>query len=133
MIQKNALKDPCGYSFPGESPFSEHESQVYRDFVLGKQENLSFVVNMHSNGNAFIYPFNGRNENDIEKRRPGIFGVYTQIANEAPFPAGTQKGTAKQLMGITIGGDQDDWTLATTGIPSVTSEIGNVDQFTDEW
>jgi hypothetical protein len=29
-------------------------------------------------------------------------------------------------MGITIGGDQDDWTLGELGIPSVTSEIGYV-------
>lgn len=36
-------------------------------------------------------------------------------------------------MGIAIGGDQDDWTLATLGIPSVTAEIGYVGQFKDEW
>jgi hypothetical protein len=36
------------------------------------------------------------------------------------------KGTSKELMGITIGGDQDDWTLGELGIPSVTSEIGYV-------
>ena len=36
-------------------------------------------------------------------------------------------------MGITVGGDQDDWTLAELGIPSVTAEIGNADNFVDEW
>lgn len=36
-------------------------------------------------------------------------------------------------MGITIGGDQDDWTLGELGIPSVTAEVGNVVQFKDEW
>lgn len=71
-------------------PFSEPETQAYRDFVLSKQENgLSFVINMHSNGDAFIYPFNGRNENDIEKRRPGILEIYKKISNEAPFAKGT--------------------------------------------
>lgn len=46
---------------------------------------------------------------------------------------GTKTGNSKQVMGITVGGDQDDWTLDKTGIPSVTAEIGNADQFIDEW
>ena len=36
-------------------------------------------------------------------------------------------------MGQAIGGDQDDWTLAELGIPSVTAEVGFVGQFIDEW
>ena len=47
---------------------------------------MSFVINMHSNGNAFIYPFNGRQKNDIEERRPGIMNIFSQISKEAPFP-----------------------------------------------
>ena len=46
---------------------------------------------------------------------------------------GTLKGTSKQVMGITVGGDQDDWTLAATGVPSVTAELGDPDQFINEW
>ena len=72
LIQKKAMNDPCSYNFPGTVPFSEPETIAYRDFVLSKKDKLSFVINMHSNGNAFIYPFNGRNKNDIEIRRPGI-------------------------------------------------------------
>ena len=36
-------------------------------------------------------------------------------------------------MGQAIGGDQDDWALAELGIPSVTTEVGFVGQFKDEW
>ena len=43
------------------------------------------------------------------------------------------KGTSKEVMGIAIGGDQDDWTLDALGIPSVTAEVGYVGQFIDEW
>ena len=43
------------------------------------------------------------------------------------------KGTSKEVMGQAIGGDQDDWTLAQLGIPSVTTEVGYVGQFLDEW
>jgi hypothetical protein len=43
------------------------------------------------------------------------------------------KGTSKEVMGIAIGGDQDDWTLGELGIPSATAEVGFVGQFIDEW
>lgn len=43
---------------------------------------------MHSNGNAFIYPFNGVAENDADQRRPGVLPIFKKIAKEAPFPPG---------------------------------------------
>jgi hypothetical protein len=125
--------DPCDYNFPGSEPFSEPETKAFRDFLVQNKDDLSFVINMHSNGNSFIYPFNGRDNNDIEERRPGILNIFTQISKEAPFAEGTEKGTSKKVMGITVGGDQDDWTLAELGIPSVTAEIGKEDNFIDEW
>lgn len=94
---------------------------------------MAFVINIHSNGNSFIYPFNGRQTNDIEERRPGILPIFTQISQDAPFPDGTFKGTSKEVMGLALGGDQDDWTLGELGIPSVTAEVGYQGQFIDEW
>lgn len=88
---------------------------------------------MHSNGNAFIWPFNGVEKNDIEARRPGIMSIFEKIKKEAPFPWGEQFGNAYETMAETVGGDQDDWTTQALGIPSVTSEIGYVGQFIDEW
>ena len=85
---------------------------------------MKFVLNIHSLGNAFIYPFNGRPENDIESRRPGMLKIFETISRKAPFPDHTMKGTSKNVMGETIGGDQDDWTVAELGIPSATAEIG---------
>jgi len=43
------------------------------------------------------------------------------------------KGTSKEVMGLALGGDQDDWTLDTLGIPSITAELGFTGQFDDEW
>ena len=56
---------------------------------------MSFVINMHSYGNSFIYPFNGRDKNDIEERRPGILKIFTDIEKEADFPNSEEKGTSK--------------------------------------
>ena len=88
---------------------------------------------MHSNGNAFIWPYNGVKENDIEQRNPGIMSIFQQIKKEAPFPFGEQFGNSYATMAETVGGDQDDWTLSALGIPSATSEIGYTGQFVDEW
>ena len=43
------------------------------------------------------------------------------------------KGTSKEVMGLALGGDQDDWTLDVLGVPSVTAELGFVGQFIEEW
>jgi hypothetical protein len=68
--------DPCAYNFAGKKPFSEAETVNYKNFLTSKKNELAFVINVHSNGNAFIYPFNGRKTNDIEQRRPGILGIF---------------------------------------------------------
>ena len=68
--------DPCDYNFPGNTPFSEPETRAYKEFLTNNKNDLAFVINMHSNGNAFIYPFNGRDTNDIEERRPGILNIF---------------------------------------------------------
>ena len=73
----------------------------------------------------FIYPFNGRTPNDIEKRRPGTLAIFESIAENAKF-AGVLSGTSKDVLGYTIGGDADDWALDKFGILSVTYEIGMV-------
>jgi hypothetical protein len=52
--------DPCAYNFAGSKPFSEAETVNFKNFLTEKKNELAFVINVHSNGNAFIYPFNGR-------------------------------------------------------------------------
>ena len=83
---------------------------AFRDFLTQKQKEIDFVINTHSNGNAFIYPFNGKS-NHIKESRPSILPIFTEIASKAPFPDGELTGTSKIVMDQYIGGDQDDWTL----------------------
>lgn len=78
--------DPCGESYKGASAFSEKETQALRDFIDAKQQDLRFVINLHSNGNSYIYPYNGRVENDIVTRNPGKLEIFQEIASEAKFP-----------------------------------------------
>lgn len=62
--------DPCGECYRGPEPFSEPETRAIRDFLQANKDSVKFVYNFHSNGNMWIYPFNGRNPNDIVDRAP---------------------------------------------------------------
>lgn len=72
---ESAAANPCSEFFPGPHGFSEKETQAMRDFLASKKEELRFVVNFHSNGNSFMWPFNGRQNNDIESRAPGVLSI----------------------------------------------------------
>lgn len=61
----------CGDFWPGSEPFSEPESRGMRDFVGKHKNEIKFIINCHTSGNDFIWPYNGREPNDIEKRSPG--------------------------------------------------------------
>lgn len=105
-----------------------------KKFIEDNREQLKFVINFHSNGNSWIYPYNGRPVNDIEKRNPGMLKMFQEIATQATFPRGNQhQGNSQTIIGDQIGGDMDDWVLATFNIPSVTGELGNQDDFIEEW
>lgn len=69
-------KNPCSTNFPGTQALSEPETKAFSSFLTAHQKELAFIINIHSNGNAFIYPFNGRQKNDIEERRPGILKIF---------------------------------------------------------
>ena len=66
----------CGDYWPGDGPFSEPESRAIRDFVGSHKQELKFVINCHTSGNEFIWPYNGRDHNDIEQRSPGYLAIF---------------------------------------------------------
>lgn len=73
--EKNAT-EICGDFWPGSEAFSEPESRGLRDFVAANRNELKFVINCHTSGNEFIWPFNGREPNDIETRSPGYLAIF---------------------------------------------------------
>jgi hypothetical protein len=95
-----------------------------RDFLSLKKDELRFVVNFHSNGNSFMWPFNGRSPNDIETRAPGVLSIVQDVVGNAKFPKDLKTGNAYDVIREKVGGDADDYITGTYGIPSVTSEIG---------
>lgn len=68
--------DPCSECYRGSKAFSEPETRAIRDFLVAHKDEIKFVYNFHSFGNSWIYPYNGRGENDIEKRSPGALAIF---------------------------------------------------------
>ena len=123
----------CGDYWPGAEAFSEPESRALRDFVASHKNELKFVINCHTSGNEFIWPYNGREPNDIEGRNPGYIAIFQDIAKNAPFPDGVLKGNSYEVIGDVMGGDCDDFIMSAYGIPSVTSEMGYFGQYIKDW
>ena len=68
--------DPCGECYRGPYAFSEPETRALRDFLFAHKKEIKFVVNFHSYGNQWIYPYNGKADNDIAKRNPQALAVF---------------------------------------------------------
>lgn len=82
----------------------------------------------------WIIPFNGKAINDIEMRKPGMHEIFLEIEKNGNFPKNVRMGgNSYSIIGDSIGGDMDDWVSDTFGIPSITSELGNDEQFKDNW
>jgi hypothetical protein len=126
-------QNPCSEFYAGMEPFSEPETKAMQAFMDKNSDKIKFVINFHSNGNSFMWPFNGREINDIESRAPGVLSVMKDIVSHAQFPEGVKTGNAYDVIHSTVGGDADDYVTATYGIPSVTSELGNMNQFVNDF
>lgn len=69
----------CGEYWSGTGAFSEPETQAIRDFISANKQTLKFVINIHTSGQEFIWPFNGRQPNDINTRAPGYLEMFEDI------------------------------------------------------
>lgn len=64
---EDACADPCGECYRGKSAFSEPETRAVRDFLIAHKNEVKFVSNFHSYGNMWIYPYNGKKKNTLQK------------------------------------------------------------------
>jgi hypothetical protein len=56
----------CGDFWLGDTPFSEPETKDMKDFVVKNKNKLKFIIKYHTSGKEFIWPFDGREPNDIK-------------------------------------------------------------------
>jgi murein tripeptide amidase MpaA len=114
--------DPSSNTYRGTAPFSEPETQAYRDFVNNRhfKTNLSY----HTYSNVLIYPF-GYEENLLTPDSV-LFDEYAALLtrdNQYPY------GTVNQTIGYVANGGTFDWMYgeqnSKSKVFSMTPEVGS--------
>ncbi len=111
--------DPCGATYRGDDPFSEPETQVVRDFVLG--HDFQTVFNYHSYGNLLIKPF-GYDESVALPTPDGE--IYAQMGPDLVRENDYLFGTGTETVGYIVNGDAVDYMYGGLGIINFTPEVG---------
>ena len=72
-LDENRKEEVCEEYWPGSSPFSEPESVALRQFVKDYKGQLKFIINVHTSGQDFIWPFNGRDSSYLQVKAPKYY------------------------------------------------------------
>ena len=120
----NIGSSPSGSAetYRGTGPFSEPETQAIRDFSL--QHAFQVVLNYHSFGDVFIYPFGyAPNVYTPDSAQFTDYGRWLTRADRYTF------GTCNQVLGYVSNGDANDWQYSTVQGPkpkafTFTPEVG---------
>ena len=67
------------------------------------------VLNFHSYGNDFIYPYSGSNINTLGHDKPEIKQRFDEIIQEGNFSQDTHFGWSMDVLKKRIGGCASDW------------------------
>lgn len=70
--------DICDETYPGESEFSEKETQHLRDFLLSIKDKLSIYLTFHSYGQFLMFPY-GDDDEELDNRMEHVIYKITFI------------------------------------------------------
>ena len=112
--------------YRGESPFSENETQIIRDFALEKKFILSIAYHSSRSGNVseqIIYPWmwdGGKSSPDY----PVISSLAMGISNLIPTETGVEFANYITVAGVSRKGNAHDWFYTETGCLQFLIEVG---------
>lgn len=104
---------PSSDTYRGTAPFSEPETKVVRDFVVGKK--FRTALNYHTYSNLLIYPWGYKDVLADPK--------FKTMAVEMTKINGYSYGTAQGLL-YAVRGDSDDWFFQEAKVYAMTPEVG---------
>ena len=110
--------DGCNETYRGNSPFSEPETQVVRDFV--ENHNFPIALNYHSYSNLLIYPLGYEYENNVPQ---SDLDIFIEFGEDMVQYNGYELGTGPDLL-YPVNGEACDWMYGVHGIFAYTPEIG---------
>lgn len=91
---------PGDETYRGDAPFSEPETEAMRQFIIGRHFNI--VMNFHSFGNYFLYPWGYYNGFTPDQ------SLFAVIGDSATAENSYAPGTPWQLL-YNTNGDANDW------------------------
>jgi len=108
---ENAVSDPSSPVYRGPAPFSEPETQAFRDLVL--DHNFTHAISFHSGLEFIIYPWGCTADPTPDDAR------FMEIAQDlSSITGGTQYDSPTVMYGI-----WDDWMYGEAGVLALTCEI----------
>ena len=120
----------CDEAYRGKSPFSEPETQAYRDFVVSHND-IVIAVNYHTWGNLVITPYNylsveeSKQKMQNDKAHQVLLKYYEEFQHEAMYPEGFVFGNGMKTIKYTANGDCSDWLFGERRILAFSPELGN--------
>ena len=118
-----ASMNSCSETFRGKEAFSEIETQVLRDTVMGIKDNCKFYLTLHSYGNYLLYPWGWTSD------LPETWKEIDEIAQIGAKAIASKTGTKYKIGSSTnvlyaAAGGSDDYMFAVPKIPiSITMEL----------
>lgn len=128
--------DPCQEDFRGSRPFSEPETQTIKRFV-DEHPHIVTGINMHTYGNAWIFPFNfvhdSRNQL-LRQRKPKFYNFYREFVEDMRHKhENAEFGNAQGTVQYPTNGEAGDWLTATHNIINLDVELGDTDKRSDQF
>ena len=128
--------NPCDEDFRGSRPFSEPETRAIKKFVE-THSNIVTGINMHSYGNAWIYPFNFVHDSHnhlLERKKPKFFNFYREFVRDMMLKHETADyGNAEKTVQYPTNGEAGDWLTEMHNVINLDVELGNLDKRSEQF
>ena len=126
--------NPCEEDFRGSHPFSEPETQAIKHYVES-HPTIVTGINMHTYGNAWIFPFNFVHDSHnhlLEKKKPKFYNFYKEFVNDMRRKhEKADYGNAQGTVQYPTNGEAGDWMTEEHNIINLDVELGNLDKRSD--
>lgn len=120
LDNEGSSPNPNSEVYRGSEPFSEPETQAFRDFFARHQ--LQFLISYHSHSQIILYPWGYTYEPSDQDALLNELAKNMSLRMEAVNGRAYDYGRAAGSL-YTTNGDTTDWSFGTYGIPSYTIEL----------
>lgn len=121
----------CDEDYRGTAPFSEPETQAIKDYV-DSHDTIVTAINMHTYGNAWVYPFNfvhDKNNLLLKKQKPKFYKFYEEFVHQMKQEhIKATYGNAQSTVQYPTNGEAGDWITEIYNVINLDVELGNLDK-----